>query len=114
MTFASTLHRFAPWLRPKNVPSALTGGQWTGSSYVDAFKRTREPTPNELMGELKNTAWTCASINAATCAAYPPGLYVSYASETEELPKWLRTKRLDYQADKYLRSRAHLPARIRK
>jgi hypothetical protein len=48
----------------KSQPLSLAGGQWTGTSYVDAYKRNRNPTPNELQAELKNTAWTCASMNA--------------------------------------------------
>jgi HK97 family phage portal protein len=34
----------------------------------------------ELLTELKNTAWTCASINAAVCASFPPHLYVTTAA----------------------------------
>lgn len=43
---------------------------------VEAVRR-RPPTARELIGELKNTAWTCASINAAVCASYSPRLYVA-------------------------------------
>lgn len=44
---------------------------------VDAYRRLRDPSAWELLTELKNTAFTCASINAATCASYPPKLYVA-------------------------------------
>ncbi len=71
-----TLHRFARWLYAKTVPYGLTGSQWTGTGFVDSYKRNRNPTPNELQAELKGIAWSCASINAATCANNPPGLYV--------------------------------------
>ena len=73
---ATTLHRLAAWFHPKAVPFSLTGGQWTGSSYLDAYHRLRQPSPNELLAELKGTAWTCASINAAVCASFAPRLYV--------------------------------------
>src|SRR5437016_555538 len=74
---ADTLQRLARWLNAKSAPAVLTGGQWSGSSFVDAYKRSRNPTANELMAELKNTAFTCATINAGVCAAYPPRLYVA-------------------------------------
>ena len=58
------------------MPPVLTGGQWSGTSFIDAYRRNRNPTPNEILAELKNTAWTCASLNASVCASYPPRLYV--------------------------------------
>ena len=76
----STFHRLASWLAAKSAPAALTGNQWTGTSFTDSFKRNRNPTPNELLAELKATAWTCASINASVCASFPPRLYVSTAA----------------------------------
>ncbi len=75
----SILRRLLPFLghpRRKAMPSALLGGQWTGTSYVDAWKRTREPTANELIAELKGMAWACISLNAASCASFSPSLYV--------------------------------------
>jgi len=74
---AHALDRIAGWLRPKAMPNALAGQQWTGTQFLDAYKRTRQPSPNEIMAELKNTAWACASINAAICASNPPMLYVA-------------------------------------
>lgn len=47
----------------KSMPSALAGGQWTGTGFIDSYKRNRNPTPNELMAELKGAAWGCVSIN---------------------------------------------------
>src|SRR6516225_3674831 len=76
---AETLTALANWLRPKAMPASLAGNPWTGSTYMDAFKRSRQPTPNELMAELKGAAWTCASINASVCASFPPRLYVATA-----------------------------------
>ncbi len=72
----SLLYRFAAWLARKTLPDALTGSQWSGTTFVDTYRRNRAPTPNELLAELKNTAWTCASINAAVCASFQPRLYV--------------------------------------
>ena len=72
-----TLHRLARWLSPKTMPPVLGGPQWSGTGYVDAYKRNRAPSPNELMAELKSTAWACASINSAVCAANPPQLFVA-------------------------------------
>jgi HK97 family phage portal protein len=69
-----TLHRFARWLARKTAPPYLPA---VGSLLpLDAYRRRLAPTGYELLCELKNTAWTCASINAAVCAASPPKLYV--------------------------------------
>jgi HK97 family phage portal protein len=62
--------------RGKAMPHSLAGGNWTGTNFVDSYKRNRSPTANELLAELKGTAWTCATINAAACANAPPSLYV--------------------------------------
>jgi len=106
-----TLLRLAQWVRSKSMPSVLAGPQWTGSSYIDSFRRTRQPTPNELLAELKNTAWTCASINAATCANYPPRLYV-ITEHHHPQPK-CATKALSPWAERRLRTLPHLSARLR-
>jgi HK97 family phage portal protein len=77
---ANSLSRLARWIRPKAIPAALTGGQWSGTSFVDAWKRNRDPTPNELLEELKGIAWSCISLNTTVCANYPPALYVATAT----------------------------------
>jgi HK97 family phage portal protein len=105
-----------PWVPAKaqakqNPPFSLTGGQWTGTAYVDAYKRTRQPTPNELMAELKNTAWACASINAAVCASNPPALYV--ATIADQNAAKCPTRPIPKALDHRLRKIAHLPARIK-
>src|SRR5271167_3655546 len=110
---AHTLQRLASWLSPKTMPTALTGGQWSGTSFIDAYKRNRNPTPNELMAELKNTAFTCASINAAVCAAYPPRLYVATYEASQAVPRCLR-RRLDPRTEHRLRSCKTLAPRITK
>lgn len=104
------IHRLASWLAHKTMPTSLAGGQWSGTSFVDAYKRNRNPTPNELLAELKNTAWTCASINAAVCAAYPPKLYVA-TSNGQARPK-CATKAIQRAHEDDLRRRT--PTRIAK
>ncbi|MBI3406948.1 MAG: phage portal protein [Planctomycetes bacterium] len=73
------LHRLGRWLRKKAMPASLAAPVWPHA--LDVYRRHRTPTPTELLSELKNTAWTCASINAAVCASFPPRLYVSTAKD---------------------------------
>jgi HK97 family phage portal protein len=86
----------------KSAPSVLTGNQWSGTSFIDSFKRERNPTPNELMAELKNTAFTCATVNAAVCASFPPKLYVSTEPKTQPVARCL-TQPVDARTDAWLR-----------
>src|SRR5262245_37065953 len=109
---ANLLARWARWLHPKAIPQSLAGNQWTGSTFVDVFQKHRNPTPNELMAELKSTAWACASINASVCASFPPRLYV--ATHDRQPPPKCLTKRLDARAERRLRGTSHLPPRITK
>jgi HK97 family phage portal protein len=102
----SLLHQLSRWLYRKTLPAALTGSQWSGTSYVDSFKRTREPRPNELLAELKGMAWTCISLNAAVCATFPPRLYV-VTQHNQPRPKCL-TKSLESKVERRLRATAHL------
>src|SRR5215468_1139167 len=99
---ANTLQRLALWLTPKTIPNSLTGGQWSGTAFVDAYKRNRNPTPNELMAELKNTAWACASINASVCASFPPRLYV--ATSRSQGPPRCATRAIEPAMTKQLQS----------
>src|SRR5215831_14860386 len=95
---------FARRLRSKNIPASLTGSQWSGTSFVDTYHRNKTPAPNELQAELKSTAFTCASINAAVCASFPPRLYVTtHPGEPE--PKCL-TGPVDFATEKLLRRKA--------
>ncbi len=105
------LHRFANWLARKTAPFSLRGGQWSGTSYTDRFKKYRNPTPNELLAELKNTAWACASLNASTCASYPPSLYV-VTRHNEPEPK-CQTKALRPETEQKLRANPRLAARLK-
>jgi HK97 family phage portal protein len=96
-------------LRTRAVPPALTGGQWSGTSFVDSFLRNRTPTPNELLAELKNTAFTCASINASVCASYPPRLFVTTHPGQPE-PKCLASP-IDRLTERHIRRHAARVAR---
>jgi HK97 family phage portal protein len=107
---AKTLLRLAQWVRPKGMPAVLAGPQWTGGGYIDSFRRTRQPTPNEILAELKNTAWTCAGINASTCAHFPPRLYV-ITEHHQPQPK-CATKAVSPWAERRLRSLPHLHGRL--
>jgi HK97 family phage portal protein len=108
---ANALSRLSGLFRPKAMPAVLTGGQWSGASYIDAYRRNRTPTPNEILAELKNTAWTCASLNASVCASHPPRLYVT-TQTNQARPKCL-TKSLPAATEKRLRSTPHLVARTK-
>jgi hypothetical protein len=106
------LHRFALWLARKTHPAALVGGQWGGPSFTDAYRRNRNPTPSELLGELKGTAWTCASLNASVCAAYPPRLFA--ATNDGQVPSRWPVRTLEPRCEMRLRSLSHLPATVAK
>jgi HK97 family phage portal protein len=91
---ANTLQRFARWIEPKAAAptgsaSPRSGG---GDSFIDSYRRHRAPSSTDLLRELKNTAWTCASINASVSAANPPKLYVRTAPG--DRPAKCRTKTL--------------------
>lgn len=107
---ASTLYRFARWLQRKSAPGSLTGNQWSGSTFLDAYHKQRQPSPNELLVELKGTAWTCASMNAQVCAHFPPRLYVATQPGQAE-PRCL-TRELEPGAEKKLRSQSYLPRQL--
>jgi HK97 family phage portal protein len=110
-SFASLFARFARFVRPKSAPAALTGNQWSGTNFIDSFKRERNPTANELMAELKNTAFTCATINAAVCAAFRPRLYVA-TEPTLQAQARCYTKPIDARTEKALRRNPILPTHI--
>src|SRR5438552_18007004 len=94
------LKKLTHWLRRKSSPSYLPSAQ--AAPALDAYRRQRAPTPIELLGELKNTAWSCASINAAACASFAPKLYVS-TSNGQPKPRCL-THPVDAITHKRLRS----------
>jgi HK97 family phage portal protein len=63
----------------------------TLAASLDAYRRLREPSARELFAELKNTVWTCAALNASTCASFPPRLYV-LTRQGDPAPKCLTRK----------------------
>jgi len=67
------------------------------------LERHQGPRPFELLAQLKATAWTCASINAAACARFTPRLYV-HTSKSQMRPKCLTQPIKNSQAN-YLRER---------
>jgi hypothetical protein len=83
--------RLARWLTRKTASAPLAAAA-TGPLALDAYNRHRVPTSGELLAELKNTAWTCATINAAMCASCPPRLYVTTARG--QAPPRCRTRAL--------------------
>jgi hypothetical protein len=111
-TLANTLTRLASWLRPKNAPAALAGNQWSGTSFLDSYQRNRQPNANELLSELKGTAWTCATLNAGICAAYPPRLYVA-THDGQAKPRCL-TRSVSPAIEHRLRASPALPPRVTK
>ncbi|MCI0642792.1 MAG: phage portal protein [Gemmataceae bacterium] len=76
--------------RRKSAPAFLPPA--SAHAYLDAYRAHRSPTPAELLASLKNTAWTCTSINAAVCASYPPKLFV--ATGKGQAPPRCRTRAL--------------------
>jgi HK97 family phage portal protein len=109
---ANALSRLVHWLRPKSAPASLAGNQWTGASFLDSFQRNRQPNANDLLAELKGTAWTCATLNASVCATYPPRLYVA-THPGQPQPRCL-TRALPTAIENRLRTSALLPPRITK
>ena len=106
MPFSRAFGRVRRWLRPKALGSQ---GAYTTVSTMETGRLRRQPTAVELLGELKNTVFTCASINAAACAAFPPRLYV--ATLERQAPPKCSTRALPYPVEKRLRARTNLPSR---
>src|ERR1019366_1957425 len=85
------IDRVARWLRRKMMPAAFVPAQ--APNFLDAYRLRRAPTSSELLAELKNTAWTCASINASACASLPPRLFVTTGAK--QPPPRCATRRLE-------------------
>jgi hypothetical protein len=100
---AAALSRLARWLHPKSGP----GSPWTTVASFDAFGRARQPSPSDLLAELKGAAWTCASINAGVCASFPPRLYVA-THPGQPAPK-CRTRQLEPAVEHRFRACSGLP-----
>jgi HK97 family phage portal protein len=100
---ARALARLAGWMSPP-LPRLGTGGMpWPTN-------RPRPPTPLELLAELKSTAWTCASLNAAVCASFPPRLFVRTAAG-QPRPRCL-TRSLSACDERRLRGMSRGAARV--
>src|SRR5262249_24061132 len=104
------IHHLTNWLVRKGTPRSLAGRQWTGTTFTDTWRRNPAPPPNELLGELKGTAWTCASLNAAVCAAYPPPLYV--ATYPDQPTARCLTRALDPEVEQRVRSLPYVRAML--
>src|SRR5688572_4415583 len=100
------LRHFTRWLRRKAAPSYLPAANPAPS--LDTYRRHRVPTANDLLNELRNTAWACASINAAVCASFPPRLFV--VNGPDQPPLHLRTRSLDLRTQRRLLAHAHSSA----
>jgi HK97 family phage portal protein len=104
-----TLRHLTRWFRPKAAPHVSAAA---GPGYLDLFHRRRPPSPRELLDEFKNTAWTCASINAGICASHPPRLYV--ATLRHDPDARCPRRPLDQDQRDRLHDRPHLRARLEK
>jgi HK97 family phage portal protein len=103
---SSLFTRLAGWLAPPGMaPAALAG------NYPAFPSRSRPPTPAELLAELKATAWTCATLNAASCASFPPRLYVT-TRHGQAAPRCL-TRSLTGNEERRLRTLSHLAVHTR-
>ena len=103
---ANTFHGIGN-LFEKKMPRALGGPQFSGPA---GGKFGRPPTANELLTEIKGTAWTCASMNAQQCAAYPPKLYVT-TSKSQPEPK-CPTRPVSQKTLRHLQSRKEYGGRL--
>lgn len=107
----SLLHRLACWLARKTAPAVVRGTGWPPPRFIDAYRQLRSPTAQDLLAELKNVAYSCASLNAAVCATYPPRLYVS--TRPDEPPPRLLTRCLSVAEQRSLRDRPELRPRFK-
>src|SRR5262245_12077947 len=100
---ARALVRLAGWLGRN--PGAYT-------VFSSGSSRSRPPTPGELLAELKSTAWTGASLNAAVCASFPPRLYVRTAGG-QPAPR-VRTRALSAWEQRRLQQLPHTAGLVRR
>src|SRR3954454_23785461 len=96
------------WRRLRGKAADQSPGKDDGLRFghIDAYRRQRVPSPHDLLFELKNVVFTCASINASVCASYPPKLYVSTGAQ-EPKPKCL-TAKISERRQKNLKERTNL------
>src|SRR5262249_11704705 len=109
---ANTLHRLAAWVGGKARPRRDDPFEADWAGWVDLYGQLREPTGRDLLTELKNTAWACASVNAAVCASYYPRLFV--ATHTGQPKARCLTAPLDRKTEERIRNDRTLPVRFTK
>jgi HK97 family phage portal protein len=107
----SFLHRLACWLARKTAPATVRNSTLERPSFVDAYRRLRTPSAHDLLAELKNTAYACASLNAAVCATFAPRLFVS-TRRGEAAPRCL-TRALPLAERRELLRRPELAPRLK-
>ncbi|MFO0876492.1 MAG: phage portal protein [Gemmataceae bacterium] len=100
---ARTLTRLAGWLAPTSAVPLSSAPPWPG--------RARVPTAADLLAELKSTAWTCATLNAAVCASFPPRLYVR--TRAGQPAARCATRALSVPDERRMRALPHLASRTR-
>src|SRR5262245_17960370 len=98
---ANFARRAARWLDTKSKAPVTSQSQEPGST-IDAYKRHRAPTQLELLNELKNTAYACATMNAAVCGSFAPKLYV--ATNTGQASPKCPTKKVDRNTETRVRA----------
>ena len=108
---ANTLRRLAGWVGGKSA-TPQPGPFAADAGFTDLYRRYREPTGRDLLAELKNTAWACASVNAGVCAAYYPRLFV--ATHAGQPQARCLTAPLDRKTEDRVRGDATLPVRFTK
>jgi hypothetical protein len=101
------------WRRLIGKAKGVTASKDDGVRYghIDTHRRVRVPSPSDLLFELKNVVFTCASINASVCANYAPKLYVTTAKK-DQPPKCMTADISEHSA-KSLRSRLNLSPKQR-
>ncbi len=105
------IHRLAAWLTQKTAPATVRGALSSAPAFLDSYRRVRNPSALELLAELKNTAYTCATLNASVCATYPPRLYV--ATRRGEMRPRCLTRGLSAGEHRALHTRPELAPRIK-
>lgn len=63
-----------------------------GSPYADVFRKTRFPTPRELIQQLVGTAYACASLNADLVASTALKLYIVTRPDDEKPKSYLQAR----------------------
>lgn len=93
----TTYRKVASWLKSALFSTPTHGGGWGyRSSTIDSFRSRRQPTSEDLLREVKNTAYACAMINASTCASFPFRLFVKTSpGQAEPIAKTMKLDRIE-------------------